>query len=896
MTIVAMGGLAGVGLAMPGSVLVGGAAWLGFLFFACAGWGYLVVRAARLGDVDFGLRAAWGVGGFLAVAGVLLALGVLDRTALLVGLGLGWGGAGWRELVTEAPLWRGVPAGWRVARAQPALAVLVGVLVAVAVFRMVGGVASLERNVWDDDVGYLPLVKRLLQVGDLTEPFSFRRLGAYGGQLVLQGLGAARGSMVNVHVADKGLCFGLTLLLLVGHARRVGAGALPLVLVVLLLLSLPDVGVNTASHWSGVVGFVALHRSLVGADGEGDERAARRWLVLAALVGAATCTLRQNYLAGVALVLVFALVGRLRAAARGGGWAAAWRAERAWWLIAGGGALAVLVPWWIAAFTSNRTFLFPLLPGTWNHGLSLRPTALSWMQELEYLVNAAIETEPLAIVTPLALLLMFSRDRRATWPLTALFLACAGSFLLLIHAFVGSDLPSLWRYLFGAGTALTGIFILESGLGQGREADGVRGAGDATSAPRTAPSPVQLPVLGRWALLAVVLLQLMLGRGRAVKTYAVMARAIGEAGALGGHGDPVAVAETRRYRAMQEAIPAGAPVAVLLDDAAYLDYARNPIANLDTPGYTSPGAPGRQLPSFAGPQALRSYFVAHGYRHVAFVRPDFSRYFYRRWYWLRELYLDVELFQVMAAYTLDTIDSLVALAEARRPLHDVDGLVVLELAAPGEVLPPSPVLPPEGEARRRDAWIRQLSDRLGLHAAWSMIPRQELVFDDGLSGVTFLTAGDGEEPPPPEPPPRLQELAGPASSASSPGSQEAASSGARVAEERDLVPPGTAVRWLHRRAHLRLRGERAMRLTMRGQVRREATGTRPRLTLSLDGALIASQVVAEDGSFTVDVPIAADRIAGWADLYVVFSSVGVPERDSRDLRFARLDGVEWEPQ
>lgn len=865
-TIAASAAAAALGLALPGSLLLGGCAWLGFLFFACSGWGYLALRAARVEDPDFGLRASWGVAGALVVGGVLLALGLADRAALLALLGLGWAGAAWREWRTPAPLWQAARGGWTAAAQNPALAVLVAALVAAALFRMVGGLASLERNIWDDDIAYSPLLRRLLEVGDLTEPFSFRRLGSYGGQLVLHGLGAARGTIQNFHLIDKGLCFGLTLLLLVGMARRAGdARALPLALAAFTVLTLPDVGINTASHWSGVMLLVAVYRSMVGADAaaeSGDRTKALRWLTLAAVSGAAACTLRQNYLAIVALFFAFALLARLRSAAAAHGWAAAWRAERGWWLIAAGSAALVLAPWWIAAYTSNQTFLFPLVPGTWNHGLTLSPTALTWMQTVEFLIRLAIESEPLDVVAPLALLLLFTRDRRASRPLAALFFATVAGFLMLVRSFVGSDVASIWRYLFASGMALTLLMILEVG--------DVENDGEGSDA-----RPVRLPLLARWSLLAVLLLQFFDSREYLLPTYATTASGVREAIALGRRGDPEAVAEAARYRAMQAAIPAGQAVAAMLDDAAYLDYRRNPISNLDIPGFSSPGEPGEQWPTFAGPEAVRRYFLAHGYRYLAFVRPDFSRYFYRRWYWLRELYTDDELFQVIAAYMLDALESFTALAEQRPPLYDVDGLVVVDLgAAPDEPAQGGAAAaprPPEAEAQRRSAWTRQLSDRLNLHSAWALNTRADLLFDDGFSRLVFVDDFLNEEVPPP---PRLQEPADPHST----------------------IPTGTPVRWMHRRAHLRLRGERDMRLRLHGQVRREVTGTRPRLAVSLDGELLASRVVAEDGSFTIDLPIEAARVRDWADLYVVFSSVGLPERERNELRFARLDGVEWEPR
>src|SRR5262249_27895513 len=78
-TLAAVAALGVLGFVAPDSVLRGGLAWLGFLFFVLSGFGYFVVRAARQLDADFGLRAAWGAALYLALAGVLIAFGVCTR-------------------------------------------------------------------------------------------------------------------------------------------------------------------------------------------------------------------------------------------------------------------------------------------------------------------------------------------------------------------------------------------------------------------------------------------------------------------------------------------------------------------------------------------------------------------------------------------------------------------------------------------------------------------------------------------------------------------------------------------------------------------------------------------------------------------------------------------------
>lgn len=808
-------------------LLTGGLTWLAFLFFVFSGWGYLVVRVAKIADVDFGLRALWGIVAFLAVAGVPVAAGFCTRPVLLGLAGVGLAGFGWRELVIETPAWRSIQRGGAWLRANPALAVLVVLLVAFAVLQIIGAVAKLDRNAWDDDVAYTPLVRRLLDAGNLVEPFSFRRLAAYGGQTVLQGLGAARGVISNTYLIDHGLAFGLTLLLVIGHARKLGrVPLLWLATIVLLLLLVPDISINTASYWTGAAMFLGLYRTVTLA-----EDAPRTMFVLAGMIGAATCTLRQNYLPVVALFLVIALLFRLRTAT--------WRAERRTWLVTIGVSAAVLLPWCIAAYVSSHTFLFPIIDGTWNHALSLQQRGATWADNLGFMVSACIDSKPLAIVPILFVVAAAATDRRVARPLTAMFVASTLGFLLLAHSFGSADTTSLWRYAFGFSIALTCMLALET-----------CGEDDA--------GPARLPALGRWVLLAALLLQLGFVRADLVKRMGVTLADIHEAAVADRYGDPSARSDRRRYAAMQADVPAGARLAVMVDDPELLDFARNDIANLDTPGYASP-AP--QMPMFCAPDALRGYFLDQGLRYLAFVRPTASRYFYRRDFWVWRIFNDAELFQVMSAYTIDAIDSFTALANEVKVLHDRDGLVVLDLASGPPI---AATTCDRDEARRRDAFVRELAAKEGFPAAWPLSPHRDLVYSDGVSDIAFVDDADPKwfETEPPDPGPGR----------------------------------GRPVRWMHRRVHLRVRGEDDMHLRMSGRIRLNALYARPRLDFTISGEPVASVVADEHGLFAIDVDVPGALLDGWTDLYVVFNTIGTPEKDVADLRIAELREVTWEPR
>jgi len=835
--VLAVLGLGAAGLAQPSSVLRGGVAWLGFVFFVLTGWGAIVTRVARAEAPDAGLRAALGAAGYLAVAGVLVAAGVLTRPAILVLIGLGFAGFAWREVTAPIAIWHRVREALRFVRANPTLGVFVIVIVLLAGLRVLGAVAALDRNPWDDDIAYTPFLKRLLDAGDLVEPFSFRRLGAYGGQTVLQALGAARGSLANVHLIDKGLGLTIALLVMVGYARERRTQPLWLALIALVVILLPETAINTASYWTGVVAFLALYRCVV-----------REQWALVGLLAAVTCTLRQNFLAAVLVFLASVLLSRLGTLARTMPLRDAWRQERRAWGWIAGVAVAVIAPWWIAAYVSNHTFLFPIVDGTWNHQLSLRPAATGWSQELASLVTCCLETSPIVVIPILALVLAFVTDRRLGRPLTSLVIASTLGFVLIVHSLAGGETFHLWRYAFGFATALAIVLVLELGA-----EDDAR---------------VSLAPLGRSIVLAAFVLQLVVGRGALPKQAIALIDDVREAAAIDRHGDPNARAEQRRYEAMQAALPAGARAAVMLDDPALLDYRRNPIANLDTPGFASPGP---QLPAFGGAEPLRAYLVAQGYRYAAFVRSERSRYVFRRAFWVERMFTDIELFEIMSAYMIDAIESFAELATTTTVLYDDDGLVVLDLATPlGQA---TTRVAGGDEPARRAAWVRALADREGLHDVWSLTTRDDLRFEDGTGGLRFVDGSIDD--------PQWYEVTHPRP----------------VPAKR-----GQAILPLLRRAHLRVRGARGargtsdMRLVLRAAIALNTVYTHPRLDVSLDGELLASVVADASGHYAVDVTVRRDRLAGgWHDLYLVFSSIADPDRDVRDLRIARLESVEWSP-
>jgi hypothetical protein len=389
-----------------------------------------------------------------------------------------------------------------------------------------------------------------------------------------------------------------------------------------------------------------------------DAPRARLFAVVGA-VAAAACTLRQNCIAVAVLYPLVVLLVRLGRSPR-----AALRTERPLWIATIAAGAIVLVPWWIAAWRSNQTFLFPLMRGTFGAAIPTEPMVFTAWQELAFFVKVVLEPEPVRVMLVLAPVLFLVEDRRPGKPLTSFTIAVVVGFAALIHSFTLSDQLTLWRYSVAYTLPLFLILVVEA------SAPGLR-ASDRDDR----EIPVHTPVVGRIAIVAALVVQVALSARGLARKYAALDADLDRAAVTARHPERARALELE-YAQLQLAVPAGAPIAVALDRPYLLDFARNPIFNLDTPGFASP-SPG--MPFFVGPDPVARYFLDRGIRYLAFVRGDYSSYQYRRELWLRRINVDGELGQVQGAYAVDCLDNFAALAASRSVLFERDGMVVVDL-------------------------------------------------------------------------------------------------------------------------------------------------------------------------------------------------------------------------
>jgi hypothetical protein len=629
--------------------LVRGSVWGLVCLVSLAGWGALVERLVFGGArADLGLRLSWGLGAVVGIGGLLCSLSLATRPVLLavvvggaivaiddvVRHGLG----AWSPLAG-----RGWPRGVLLALAMVS---------SLAVIRYLAGVGGFYFTANDDFVAYLPFAKKILDTGTLIEPYSLRRMSAYGGQSLLHAV-ALLGSTnpLELPAVDVGWSTLIVLALVLGAADARTPRALFVVPVAILLVA-PYEHLNTASEMSGVVLFLALFRTATWIEAE--SRPPARAIALG-LLSAAVCTLRQSNMVPAVLFLVFLYAPDLVSAWRGPA-----SARRALLLpMAWGAASATLciLPWAVLSYRSNRTFLFPIIPGNSNPHYWEYP--IPPMALLRFFWSNAWNWHPVKSL-PVFLLAGLAIPARTTRnALPALLLASIVGFVAIVKGFPQSDIWNIARYHFAFQMAVVLAITLR-----------------AVTLPWTGTPPEdRLGAAVPGALvIAAFAVHISEGRTLASSDYLRMVEAIDQAVA------PTSSLADRgqAYRDLQATLPAGAPVLAMLDEPFWMDFRRNAITLVDLPGAASP-APGMPLDD---DEAFVRYLSEKGFRYLALVKPTASASLYKRDAWSHESRDSAPIWKVTSVHYLKMFDRVESLARSCVKLYDAGGMVVLDISAP----------------------------------------------------------------------------------------------------------------------------------------------------------------------------------------------------------------------
>jgi hypothetical protein len=638
--------------------------WTGAMVASFAGWGRALSRLlGREVEVDWGLRAAWGMAAFAFLGGLLVALGVATGPALRLVVGVGIG-------IACADVLRRRARPWELPR-DPVYWGVIGAVGTLAFLSCVGSMT--DRGQWwafDDTPAYLVLPKQLADVGDMLQPFSFRRMSSFGAQSLFQAVLLVGAAPEQVHLFDRGVCGIVVVAMILGAPRGKGSSpfALRLFPAVLVLL-LPNYRMNIAAVLSGTLFFFAIYRTLDLADSPSHDRRARALLV--GLLVAGACALRPFFIlpATGTVVLAYA-IGRDRLAERGG--------LREIALLTGGATVLAILPWSVALLRSNGTPLYPPFHGDYRVESGFTHMVLGYhrikmiWEELRY-------WEPIATIHLffIAGLVATKNDSPA---FRATFVSLLLGFLVMLVLIPISDYRDLARYAYPLELAFALAVTMRS---------------LAAFAPASEPASMAAGFL----VLAACIGELYWKHEDAQKSYDDMfeqtfnvfeGRSLLPGGgrppmyAVGGgeylETPTISLRAAQTYAELQRTVPEGAPILAMVEEPYRFDFRRNRVAVLDLPGVVGPRG---GIPVFEGPDPVASYFRDQGYRYLALVDTVTCSELYSERAWEGHARQKPTVPQnFIATRVLDIFANLARLAQSRKRLFEAGGMVVIDLDEP----------------------------------------------------------------------------------------------------------------------------------------------------------------------------------------------------------------------
>jgi hypothetical protein len=655
------------------------ALWSAAMIASFVGWGSLAnLLLVRERWMDWGLRAGWGMAVFILTGGFLCALHVAIRPVFVVQVGLGvivllgaW--AHRRSLGLSATRCR-----WRalVAIGRPGVVAVVAGAYAVAVFTFVAFVGNHWFQPSDDPPFYFKLPENLVQAGSMFEPYAARRASSFGGQVYLHAAFISVASVYYLHLVDAGVSLIIVVSLLVGHVGRAGLRprhAVPIALAMLVLFTLRNVRVNTASLMSGVAAILTLYRTVripLGPDPDrpGWPMEPRRIAALAGLT--VVCILLRTSNASAVLpfvAIVLVREGALRTRSP-------WTRQSLLPLVRAGALFAgvfvlVLLPWSILLKESSGTFFFPFGHSNVTPGWTYLSRPKNFAAEFAMHV---VHGRPVLFV-PFAVAALWPLSGRGPSDRVALTLASIIGLLAQTSQSAAFGPDNTARYYF----AYIAATVLVVAVSVGRDRARAALVAGAVAIHLVWSGAETIRTLSRSLQSAKsALLEATTGHNA---LDANEARRAPDSPALLESMDHGAFdARTGDYLDLQAHIPPGATMVTAVFEPFRFDFKRNQILLLDFLGGMGP-KPG--WPFKQGPEALGRYLVANGVQYLAWVDFNLPSEFYNKAHWTTHLAKTGQYLQGEAVFELDAEDSIEKLAAMRHVVYRAHGMTVVDLVA-----------------------------------------------------------------------------------------------------------------------------------------------------------------------------------------------------------------------
>ncbi|MEI8284805.1 MAG: hypothetical protein WCG52_07415 [bacterium] len=596
-------------------------------------WGYGEILRRRIdlpefSDIGWGLTAAWGMSVVLAIGGVLMAFHLAKAPALtFVVL---FGASASLFFATEDLIGSGKGKiknqKSEILSCQfPVSNFLLSALAFLAFATSIFWPNQIDPN--DDWIAYLMYPEKILQTGTLIDPFSLRRVTALGGQSLLQAIVMIVGEPENGHVLDRG--FGALILLgLMFQATRDVPKRWWFVrfLVVFASMAAAVPRIHTGSHLLGLDLLLAL---LITLSRLLDlQKWTPRDAVPLALVLAGASTLRPTFaMVGGGMLIFYFMWSSVRASPGR-------RLDTILPLIYSGGlTFFILLPYMITSWQSSGTPMFPFSSGYGNPLMMFGGTKeggwTNWAAALKFI------SIPEIAVMAIGLLVAGMLDGRQR--MLGIAAAFAGFGMVFLSAFKMSaaDFYDVYRYTYPL-IAFPLFWILARAVASPDK-------DHLFSGPVTAGLAVAVFFTAHFSPFS--------------REFQFEIAALPKE--TTGFKFQVAQLEPA-YKQLQELVPPGEKIFAVVDAPYLLDFARNPIDNIDSIGGASlpPG-----MPFEKGPEALKNYLSSHGYRYVLCVDFDNAVLLYTRKLWQNHPRHEWYFKEIWAKYALDFMRNMDLIAD-----------------------------------------------------------------------------------------------------------------------------------------------------------------------------------------------------------------------------------------
>lgn len=621
------------------------------------GWGSVLNRLLFPGEsVDWGQKASWGIALSILAGGILNVTALISRPVILTYIiaGIVW----WiSDLVKSKRLSRSnLRSSFSyLKRFHP----LVIILVFLLLLTLYGGWVTTKRfNAGDDLQGYFVFPQKMLQTGTMgDDPFSERRLiTSLGGQSFLHTFVLCLLPEEHLNLIDPSIGLLIAAAILLGYLRKTNISNNTAAFVIIFFAAMPPPKVNITALVIVMPLFIAIYRLMIRQDREGPRFQPRA--IMISLLAAAICCLKSSFIPTCAVFIgmyyLFSLVD-CRSQKR--------KSLLFEFLVVVCLIFLFLAPWMISMHGSSGTFLYPIF-GKGYHGGSYDEFKSHWEMGLpgamSVLLKYIISIPYLLFLLLAAIYLLYPKTITGSGVkeyrvLLSLAVGSGLGALILVISIQGVD-----RYSFPFMLVAT-VLLMVNILKQTKYREKKKG--------------LNLAVISFLLLGAVLLAGHHTFWSKKWKNnfYPRLLENIRYAFSESSPGSRSSKKDVSRYINVQRSIPEGEVVLARVTRPSLLDFRRNKIFIMGSPGGSSlpPG-----MPFFKGSDAMVDYLLSKSLRYVAYSYGYDKR---RRKKYLQLRGSSTSWIKTHSEHMLAFYHHMLAISAKRKKLYDDGYTYVLDL-------------------------------------------------------------------------------------------------------------------------------------------------------------------------------------------------------------------------